>query len=46
MPDILIDGLSLYNPALAMSNYPELKPWLERYSEIARTQGTVIYSKK
>ncbi len=45
-PDLLIDGLSLYNPALAMSNYPELKPWLERYSEIARTQGTVIYSKK
>ena len=43
-PDILIDGLSLYNPALSMDRYPELKPWLRNYREVARTAGTVIYA--
>jgi hypothetical protein len=42
-PDIVVDGLSLYNPALSMQNYPELKPWILQYREIARTHGTVIY---
>jgi hypothetical protein len=44
-PDILIDGLSLYNPALSMDRYDELKPWLRRYGEVARTAGAVIYSR-
>jgi hypothetical protein len=43
MPDILIDGLSPYNPALAMSNYKELRPWLEGYREIGRTRGSIVY---
>jgi len=42
-PDILIDGLGLYNPALAMDRYPELRPWLMQYREVARTAGSVIY---
>jgi hypothetical protein len=42
-PDVLIDGLSLYNPALAMDRYPELRGWLAGYREVARTQGSVIY---
>jgi hypothetical protein len=42
-PAILMDGLSLYNPMLAMNRYPELRPWLARYREIARTRTTVIY---
>jgi len=42
-PTIVIDGLSLYNPALAMDRYPELRLWLSRYQEIARTPTTVIY---
>ena len=42
-PAIVIDGLSLYNPALAMDRYPELRPWLGQYQEVARTRTTVIY---
>jgi len=43
LPSIVIDGLSLYNPALAMDRYPELRPWLAQYHEVARTPTTVIY---
>jgi hypothetical protein len=42
-PDIVVDGLSLYNPALSVRNYPELKSWISQYREIARTHGTIIY---
>jgi hypothetical protein len=42
-PDVLIDGLSLYNPALAMDRYPELRAWLAGYREVARTRDSVIY---
>jgi hypothetical protein len=42
-PDVLIDGLGLYNPALAMDRYPELRPWLAQYREVARTKGSIIY---
>ncbi|MDE3197575.1 MAG: hypothetical protein KGN84_14585 [Acidobacteriota bacterium] len=42
-PDVLVDGLSLYNPALAMANYPELRSWLLQYREAARTKGAIIY---
>ncbi len=42
-PTIVMDGLSLYNPALAMDRYPELRPWLVQYREVARTKTIVIY---
>ncbi len=42
-PDFIIDGLSPYNPGLAMSRFPELHAWLTRYREIARTKYSVIY---
>lgn len=42
-PAILIDGLSLYNPALSMDHYPELRPWLAHYQEAGRTNGTIVY---
>ena len=42
-PDIIVDGLSEYNPNLAMSSYPELRPWLAPYREIGRVRGIVIY---
>lgn len=42
-PTIVMDGLSLYNPALAMNRYPELRPWLAQYREVARTRTIVIY---
>jgi hypothetical protein len=42
-PDVLIDGLSLYNHALSMDHYPELRAWLQTYREVGRTKGSVIY---
>jgi hypothetical protein len=42
-PDIIADGLSLYNPRLAMQNYPELREWLSHYQEFARTRTTILY---
>ena len=45
-PDILIDGLSPFNPALSMDRYPELRAWLAGYREITRTWSTVIYARR
>jgi hypothetical protein len=45
-PDVLIDGLSSYNPALSMDHYPVLRPWLSAYKEIGRTKGCVIYVRR
>jgi hypothetical protein len=42
-PDVVIDGLSLYNPSLSMDRYPELREWLNHYKEVGRTHGSVIY---
>jgi hypothetical protein len=42
-PTFVMDGLSLYNHALAMDRYAELQPWLVQYQEVARTNGIVIY---
>ena len=44
-PDILIDGLTPFNPALSISHYPELRPWFANYHEVARTSGTIIYAR-
>jgi len=42
-PAFVMDGLSLYNPALAMDRYADLRPWLAQYHEVARTRTIVIY---
>jgi hypothetical protein len=42
-PTFVVDGLSAYNPRLAIANYPELRPWFANYHEVARTSQTVIY---
>jgi hypothetical protein len=42
-PTFVVDGLSAYNPRLAIANYPELRPWFANYREVARTPRTVIY---
>ena len=44
-PDVLIDGLSLYNPALAMDHYAELRTWLDGYRVIGRTKGSIVYTR-
>ncbi len=45
-PDVLVDGLTAYNPALAMDHYPELRAWLGGYREVAHTAGSVIYVRR
>ena len=45
-PTWIVDGLGLYNPTLAISNYPDLREWLAGYREIARTRGSIIYRRK
>jgi hypothetical protein len=42
-PTFVMDGLSLYNHALAMDQYAELRTWLTQYQEVGRTNGIVIY---
>ena len=45
-PTFIVDGLGPYNPALAIDAYPELRRWLEGYTELARIPGAVIYRVK
>jgi len=46
-PTWIADGLGPYNPRLAISNYPDLKSWLERHYEPAgQTVGTHIYRRR
>ncbi len=42
-PEIIADGLGLYNPRLAITVYPDLAPWLNHYREFSRTRGTILY---
>jgi hypothetical protein len=42
-PTFVLDGLGLYNPQLAITNYPDLRVWLENYREVARSGQTIIY---
>ncbi len=45
-PDVLIDGLSLYNPALSPDHYPELREWLKDYQPTGRTKGSIVYIRR
>jgi hypothetical protein len=45
-PTWIVDGLGPLNPALAITNYPDLREWLAGYSEAARTRDSVIYRRK
>ena len=44
-PTWIVDGLAPFNPALAITNYPDLRDWLANYSEVGRTQFTIIYKR-
>ena len=43
LPTFVADGLSLYNPRLSISSYPELHNWFAQYREVARTAGFILY---
>lgn len=42
-PDYIVDGLGLFNPALAVTEYPDLKRWLDGYAVSGRTRNSLIY---
>lgn len=44
-PALILDGLSLYNPALSMAAYPDLREWLSHYRAVGRTRNTVVYER-
>jgi hypothetical protein len=44
-PTFIADGLGPLNPALAITNYPELRTWMNGYIEIGRTAHTIVYKR-
>jgi hypothetical protein len=42
-PTFLVDGLSLYNPQLALGSYPDLAHWFDQYCPLARAGLITIY---
>ena len=42
-PTFIVDGLGPLNPALAITQYPDLRDWLAQYREIARTKTAIIF---
>jgi hypothetical protein len=44
-PTFIVDGASLYNPALSMQRYPELKEWLSHYRLAGRSGMSLIYKR-
>lgn len=44
-PAFVCEGLGTFNPALAISAYPDLSGWMSRYRLRARTRYTLIYER-
>ncbi len=44
-PNIVCEGLGAFNPALAISAYPDLQEWMDGYRLRARTRYTLIYER-
>ena len=42
-PVWIVDGLGPYNPALAITSFPDLKEWLKDYEIAFQTKGSVVY---
>jgi hypothetical protein len=42
-PTFIVDGLGLYNPALSIGNYPDLRDWLRNYEALGATTGARVY---
>ncbi len=45
-PTWIVDGLGPLNPALAITNFPDLHDWLANYREVGRTRFSIIYRLK
>ncbi len=44
-PTFIVDGLGLYNPALAITHYSDLAQWFSEYREVARSGQSVVYQR-
>jgi hypothetical protein len=44
-PKWIVDGLSAYNPALDIHNYPELSDWLKHYCERGKVSNVTFYAR-
>jgi hypothetical protein len=44
-PALILDGLGPYNPKLAITNYPDLRPWLADYRQAGRTPTVILYKR-
>jgi hypothetical protein len=42
-PVWIADGLSQYNPALDIHNYPDLSVWLKQYCEVTKSGRITLY---
>ena len=42
-PTWIVDGLGLYNPSLALTKEPALAEWVSHYTEVARTDFSILY---
>jgi hypothetical protein len=45
-PTWIVDGLGPLNPALAITNFPDLREWLRNYREVDRTRFSIVYRLK
>jgi hypothetical protein len=45
-PTWIVDGLGPLNPALAITNFPDLREWLGNYREVGRTRFSIVYKLK
>jgi hypothetical protein len=45
-PSFIVDGLSLLNPKLAITGFPEMREWLGAYQMVQRTELSLIYERK
>jgi hypothetical protein len=45
-PSFVVDGLAEFNPALAITAYPDLGAWLEQYEEAGRVGSAIIYTRR
>lgn len=45
-PVFIVDGLGVYNPALALNRQEPLREWLSRYERVGQTTGSIIYHQR
>jgi hypothetical protein len=45
-PTWIVDGLGPLNPALAITNFPDLREWIAGYREVGRTRFSIVYKLK